>query len=295
MDIRLNSLDWTFIRAFVAVAEGGSLSSAARSLQTSQPTVGRQIQMLQDNLGVTLFARRPKGMELTDDGARLLPFAQQMMEAAGKLSMAATGAEANKSGTVRLAASVYVAHYVLPSILADLRRLEPNIQIELVPSDASENLLYRDADIALLMYRPDQLDIVARHLSDIELGAFATKSYLDHFGRPQHPNDLLQHDLVGYDRNDLIIRTMRDFGWDVAPENFATRCDSQSTYWELVRAGCGIGFGQAQVARRDSTLEQVLPNLSLQPLPLWIAAPKAVRHSPKVAAVWDHLIAAFTA
>lgn len=208
--------------------------------------------------------------------------------------MAATGTDADKSGTVRLTASVFVAHYVLPNLLAELRQREPLIQIELVASDTSDNLLYRDADIALRMYRPDQLDVVTRHLSDIELGIFAAKTYLDRRGKPEQPDDLLQHDLVGYDRNDLIIRTMRQFGWDVTPETFATRCDSQSAYWELVRSGCGIGFGQAKVARRDSTLEQVLHNLPIPTLPVWIAAPNAVRHSTRVAAVWDHLVAGFT-
>ena len=294
MDKRFASLDWTLIRAFVAVAQGGSLSAAARDLNTSQPTVGRQIQSLQDTLGVVLFARRPKGMELTTDGVRLLPFAEQMMQAAGQFSMAATGTDADKSGTVRLTASVFVAHYVLPNLLADLRQKEPLIQIELVASDASDNLLYRDADIALRMYRPDQLDIVTRHLTDIELGIFAAKTYLDRRGRPEQPDDLLQHDLVGYDRNDLIIRTMRQFGWDVTTDTFAMRCDSQSAYWELVRSGCGIGFGQADVARRDPVLEQLLPNIPIPPLPVWIAAPTAVRHSARVAAVWDHLVAGFT-
>ncbi|MBU2866097.1 LysR family transcriptional regulator [Pacificibacter marinus] len=289
MDNRLASLDWTLIRAFVAVAQGGSLSAAARDLHCSQPTIGRQIQSLQDALGVILFLRRPKGMVLTADGERLLPFAQQMMEAAGRFSMAATGADTQKAGTVRLTASVFVAHYVLPRILAELRQKEPLIQIELVPSDASENLLYRDADIALRMYRPSQLDIVARHLSDIEIGIFAAKSYIDRRGCPDDPKDLLAHDVIGYDRNDLIIRAMRQFGWDVSPNDFALRCDDQSAYWELVRAGCGIGFGQALVAQSDPNLVRLFDNLPIPTLSLWIAAPKAVRHTHRVAAVWDHL------
>lgn len=293
MDSRLASLDWTLIRAFVAVAQGGSLSAAARDLQTSQPTIGRQIQSLQETLGMTLVLRRPKGMELTEDGARLLPFAQQMMEAAGRFSMAAMGTDTQKSGTVRLTASVFVAHYVLPPILAELRQKEPLIQIELVSSDATENLLYRDADIALRMYRPSQLDIIARHLTDMELGVFAAKSYLDRKGCPQTVEALLEHDVIGYDRNDLILRAMRDFGWDVTPEDFVLRCDSQSAYWELVRAGCGIGFGQVLAAQKDPSVERLLETLPLSPLPLWIAAPKAVRHTARVAAVWDHLVASF--
>jgi DNA-binding transcriptional LysR family regulator len=289
MDERLASLDWTLVRAFVAVAQGGSLSAAARNLHSSQPTIGRQIQSLQDTLGVILFLRRPKGMVLTADGARLLPFAQQMMEAAGRFSMEATGTDTQKSGTVRLTASVFVSHYVLPRILAELRQKEPRIQIELVPSDASENLLYRDADIALRMYRPSQLDIVARHLADIEIGIFAAQSYLDRRGRPDDPKEMLAHDVVGYDRNDLIIRAMRQFGWDVSPNDFALRCDDQSAYWELVRAGCGIGFGQVLVAHSDPNLVRLFENLPIPTLPLWIAAPKAVRHTSRVAAVWDHL------
>lgn len=295
MDSRLASLDWTLIRAFVAVATTGSLSAAARDLHISQPTVGRQVQALQDALGVTLFARRPKGMELTEQGARLLPFAQQMLEAAGRFSLAASGAETQEVGTVRLTASVFVSHYVLPPILAALRRSAPTIEIELVPSDESENLLYREADIALRMYRPTQLDIVARHLADVQIGIFAAKSYLDLKGRPERAEDLMGHDLVGYDRNELIVRAMREFGWDMSRDDFAVRCDNQSVYWELVRAGCGIGFGQTAVAFGDSELERVLSDLPLPPLPLWLAAPKAVRFTPRVAAVWEHLARSFEA
>lgn len=290
----VSQLDWAQVRVFAAVSDAGSLSGAARALGISQPTVGRQIQALETVLGVALFTRKPRGLDLTDAGQRLLPSAREMMEAASRFALVAAGQDAGIAGTVRITASVYISHYVLPRMVARLRIAEPLIQIEVAPSDTSENLLFREADIAIRMYRPTQLDVVTRHIGDIRTGAFATRAYLDRHGRPRTEAELLDHDIIGYDRSDLIIRGLRDAGWDVRREDFPLRTDNQSVYWELVRAGCGIGFGQVHAALRDPTLEQVLPDLPIPPLPVWLATHAAMRHTPRIERVWRHLADALT-
>jgi DNA-binding transcriptional LysR family regulator len=178
---------------------------------------------------------------------------------------------------------------VLPPILARLRQAEPSIQIELVPSDTSENLLYNAADIALRMYRPEQLDIVARHVTDLSIGLYATPAYLDRRGRLQTPEDLRHHDFVGYDRDERILRVMRAMGMEVDRGFFPLRCDDQVVYWELVRAGCGIGGMQVGIAAQDPAVERVLPDLPLPGLPLWLAAPDSLRRNPRIRRVWDFL------
>ena len=162
----MDSPDWTLTRSFLAVAETGSLSAAARRLGLSQPTLGRHIAEMEARTGLSLFARQPRGLAPTEAALTLLPHARAMAEAAAHLSLAAAGRDPALTGTVRLTASRIFAHHLLPPVLADLRRAEPGIEIELVPSDISENLLYRQADIALRMYRPTQPDLVARHLGD---------------------------------------------------------------------------------------------------------------------------------
>ena len=279
-------LDWSLVQAFVAVADSGSLSAAAKSLNLTQPTVGRQISAMEDALGLELFQRRPKGMEITDIGLSLLPAAQSMSAAANELQMSAAGSKESPGGTVRITSSVFMGHYVLPGILAGIRREHPEIALELVPSDTSENLLFREADIAVRLYRPTQLDVVTRLIGALELGLFASKAYLDRIGRPV---DILDVDVVGYDRNDLIVQGFRTAGIEVTRDSFPVRCDLQSTYWELVRAGCGAGFCQRGIALKDPTVEEIPMDFRIPPLEVWLTAPEAIRLNPTVSKVWSAL------
>lgn len=295
MDILTETPDWSLIPAFLAAADTGSLSAAARRLGTSQPTIGRQIRQLEDQLDVALFTRHPRGLILSDHGLALLPAARDMQAAARALGLAAAGQDHGLRGTVRLTASQMVAHYILPPIIAQIRRAEPQITVDLVPSDSAENLLFREADIALRMFRSTQLDIVTRHLGDMPIAVFAARRYLDRHGRPETPEQMLTHALIGYDRSDLILRGMRDMGYPATRDWFAIRCDDQPTYFELVRAGCGLGFGQRHLIDRDPELEIIDLNLPIPALPLWLAAPQATRHTPRIARVWDLLARALPA
>lgn len=289
MDAGPEALNWALLRAFLAVAEAGSLSGAARVLGASQPTLGRQIREIESALGLALFRRHARGLELTEAGAAMLGPVRAMHAAALEVGLYAAGRETGLAGTVRITASEFVAHHLLPETIARIREQAPDIAIELVPSDSTENLLYREADIALRMYRPEQADIVSRQIGEIELGAFAARSYLARRGRPEGMADFLEHDLVGYDRSDLILRGMRAAGLDVSRDMFSTRCDSQTVYWELVRAGCGIGFGQLAVARRDPSIVEIDLGVQIPQLPIWIAAHRDLRHTPRVRKVWEML------
>ncbi len=133
----LERLDWSLIQAFLAVAETGSLSAAARQLGITQPTVGRQIQTLEADLGLSLFKRQARGMKLTEQGETLLTHARNMREAAETLSLHAAGKSSDLSGTVRITASVFTSHHYLPRIIAELRGDHPEIEVELVASDQS--------------------------------------------------------------------------------------------------------------------------------------------------------------
>lgn len=286
------SLDWSLIPAFLAVAETGSLSAAARQLDQSQPTLGRQIKTLERRLGVALFDRHARGLTLSTDGEELLPHAMRMREAFSALTLVSAGQAADLTGSVRVTASVFVSNFVLPEILAELRQIEPQIQIELVPNDGSQNLLFREADIALRMYRPTQLDIVTAHVTDLPLGCFAATDYIRRKGRPGTPDDLRHHDLIGYDNSDIILRAMRALGWPASRDDFALRCDDQAAYWQLVRAGCGVGFSQVAVGQADPAVEQLDLGLEIAPLPMWLAVHETLYRTPRVRRIWTLLTTA---
>jgi len=289
MDATFPFSDWSLIQSFLAVAETGSLSAAARRLNRSQPTLGRHIQNLENALGSHLFERHARGLRLSDSGNRLLPMAQTMHAQMNTIALTVAGQSQQLKGTVRITASVFASHHLLPPILAHIREQEPLIELELVPSDTSENLLFRAADIAVRMYRPNQLDIVTRHVCDLAIGVFAADSYLARKGTPQTPEQLRQHDLVGYDTNELILHTTRALGWTMERKDFATRCDNQATYWQLVRAGCGIGFSQRNVGTADPLVQELDLGLQIPPLPVWLAAHQAMRQTPRITRVWSLL------
>lgn len=288
----LAGLDWALIRAFLAVAREGSLSAAAAATGASQPTLGRQVRAAEAALGGSLFARHPRGLQLTEFGQRLLPEAAAMGEAAARLALAAAGEARGLSGPVRITASEFVALHWLPAALAPLREAEPGIAIEIVASDAIGNLLFREADIAVRMVRPGQLDLVARHLGDVPLGFHATRAYLDRHGRPATLADLKGHRLIGLDRSEELLAGFRAFGLPVGREDFGIRCDAHPVSYGFLCAGHGIGVSQVPFSARDPRLERVLPQVPLPSLPVWLTAHEALRTSPRIRRVWDHLAGA---
>ena len=282
-------IDWALIRSFLAVAETGSLSAAARQLGASQPTLGRQIRQLEDRLQQVLFQRQPKGLVLTENGAALIGPAQRMRAAMHDVTLTAAGLQTGLSGSVRITASETVSLYILPGILAKLRREQPSIQIDIVSTDSTENLLFREADIALRMYRPEQVELVAKKLGEFRFGLYASREYLDRAGWPGSVAELLKHPLIGYDRNEEILRGMIERGLPAKREWFALRCDSNPVNWELVRAGCGDGFGLSCNADGDDSIVHLDIPLDLPTLPVWLVTHQSLRHTPRISAVWAAL------
>jgi DNA-binding transcriptional LysR family regulator len=286
----LRNLDWSLIPSFLATAEAGSLSGAARLLGISQPTVGRHIADLEACLGVRLFDRAASGLRITEVGLSLVEHAQGMRDRAESLRRLAEGKAEAIEGTVRITSSEMVTAHLLPPILTELHHAEPRIQLEIVASLAAENLLLREADIALRMFRPEQADVITRHVADFELGIFAHPDYLGRRGTPATFAELDGHSVVGFDRTDILIRGFRTAGLDIDRDFFAFRSDSQSTGWEMVRSGFGIGFGPVVLGRRHG-LTQIFTDLKYEALrlPIWLTAHRDLRYSRRIRFVYDFL------
>lgn len=281
--------DWSLVRSFLAALDCGSLLGASKALGTSQPTIGRHIAELESQLGVVLFERTGRGLLPSDTALRLAESARQMESGALQLSRKVSLAQTRVTGTVRLTASQPVACYLLPPILVQMRESLPDIQIELVVSNGVSNLLRREADIALRMVQPDQSTLVARRIGKVTLGAYAHRDYLRRRGTPLLPPQLLDHALVGHDRNDSIARGFAANGYPVAAELFVLRTDDLIAYWEAVRAGIGIGFFADYVAHGDKSLVPILPMLKIAPIPMWLAVHREIRTNPRIRAVFDYL------
>ena len=283
------SFDWSLVRSFLAVLERGSLLAAARHLQSTQPTVGRHVAELEAQLGVVLFDRTGRGLQATEAALRLADAARAMQGGADSLARSAMRTHNVVSGTVRISASQPVACYVLPGLLARMRLSLPDVQVELVATNAVSNLLRREADIAVRMVQPKQATVIARRVGKVTLRACAHQDYLRRRGMPRQPTDLLEHDLIGGDLNDETLKGFAAAGLPVTREQFAFRTDDLIVVWEAVKAGLGIGFVSEHQIRTDPAVIPLLPRLKIDPLPVWLVVHKEIRTSKRIRGVYDFL------
>ena len=281
--------DWALVRAFLAVLEAGSLSGAAKKLGAQQPTLSRQVTALEAQLGAPLFERTGRGVEPTTMALAIADAARRMEAGADELLRRLARKRDLATGTVRITTSQVAASYLLPPLLAELQAVEPGIEIELVASNQLSNLLRREADIAVRMVRPAQASLVARKLGDIPIRACAHRSYLERAGTPLRPIELLQHRLIGYDRDETLRRGFAALGLPAAREQFALRTDDQLAFGRLVAAGAGIGFAAEYNLRYWPGVVAILPELKIPPLPCWLAVHREIRGSALVRRVYDFL------
>lgn len=290
------SPDWELFKTFLAVLREGSLSAAARALESTQPTMGRQVAALEQLLGVTLFIRGADGLTPTEAALRLLP-SMEAMAAAAKTALRAASSTADEAqGTVRITASHIVGNEVLPAILADLQAAYPRIAVELALSNRNQDLLRGDADIAVRMARPAQNALIAKKIGQLEIGLYAHRRYLARRGTPQRMADLPGHALIGYDCEDSYARVLeKKTGIKFSRDMFAFRSDSDVAQLAALRAGLGIGVCQRGIAGRDDNLLPVLHGEVTVTLDIWLAMHRDLRSNRRIRLVFDELARQLTA
>ncbi|MGY2048550.1 LysR family transcriptional regulator [Methylobacterium sp. JK268] len=281
---------WDHCRAVLAVLEEGSLSGAARALGLTQPTIGRQVAALEEALGVALFTRSPAGLVPTEAGLALRPHAEALRAAAAALVRSVAPAGEGVAGAVRITASEMVGGAVLPPILARLHAAHPGLALELVLSDRVQDLLRRDADIAVRMTPPVQEALVARRVGAVRLGLFARRDYLERTGVPERPTDLPRHSLVGFDTPTAFLRGFSFGDLPVTRELFAWRSDSTLAQFAAIRAGFGIGACQAALAASEPDLVAVLPETGWD-LPTFVVMHEDLRQVRRCRVAFDALVA----
>lgn len=274
---------WDLLETFLRVAEAGSLTGAAERLSSSQPTVTRELRALEQELGVPLFARHARGVTLTERGAELLPLAREVEATVQKLHRRASGLRQEPTGTVRISANEPIAVHALPPALAELRAEYPRLRLEVVVDNSASDLSRREADLAVRMFRPEQLDLVARRLGPLAIGLYAHARYLAERGEPQGLDDLAGHTLIGFDRDTFWLAAIREMG--LRSEQFALRTDSMLVQTEAVLAGAGIGALHVPLASRHRELSRLLEPYSPPPLELWLVHHEDLRGDPAIRAV----------
>lgn len=286
-----NEPNWAWYRTFLEVLEAGSLSAAGRAMGLTQPTVGRHIDSLESALALKLFTRSFDGFAPTDAALELKPYAADVAATAAALRRVASSHGSGVRGTVRLTASEVIGVEVLPPILAALRGQHPALVIELVLSNQVDDLLRREADIAIRMVRPAQEALVAQRIGDIELGLHAHERYLAAQGVPRSMDALSGHAVIGFDRENAFIRSWQDRFPTFSRSALAFRSDSDLAQLAAIRAGFGIGVCQSALAAKDKSLVRLLkPEFSIT-MDTWIAMHEDLRESPRCAVTFEALAA----
>lgn len=281
--------NWDWYRTFLAVLDSGSLSAAGRAMGLTQPTVGRHIDQLEAALGLKLFTRSFDGFAATEAALELKPYLLQVAAGEAALRRVASSHGTGVQGSVRISASEIIGVEVLPPILATLRQQHPQLVVELVLSNRADDLLQRQADIAVRMFRPTQEALLVRRVADIELGLHAHRDYLARQGTPRELEQLAEHGLIGFDRETAFIRRMQQQYPQFNRGAFAWRSDSDLAQLAALRAGFGIGACQVRLADNDPRLVRVLAEQFAPRLETWVAMHEDLRDSPRCAVTFAAL------
>ena len=291
MDRRAIKFDWNRARAFLVTAEEGSLSAAALALNMTQPTIGRQVSALEEELGITLFERTNSGLVLTQGGADLMVQVKAMADAATNLSLLASGHVDTVEGIVCISATEMISAFILPPIIEQLRNQWPKIEIEIIASSDTSDLSRREADIAIRNYRPTQKELIAKRVKNTLGHLYASKTYIQNFKNRLTPQDLNNAVFLGIDRSNNVISYLNKFGFDLSSSNFPLIVANHLVLWEMVKHGNGIGFMMEDIGDEEPLVERVLPTFPVFETETWLVAHRELKTSNRLRVVFDYLAA----
>lgn len=280
-------LDWNDLRFFLEVARVGRLSRAARRLGVSHTTVARHVARLEELLHNRLFETSEDGLIPTDAGATLIPLAEEMehraLEALDRLQIQGT-----LTGRVRIGAPDGFGNALLSRWLPEILKVEPQLEIELVPVPSAHKLWNRDVDIAISLDRPQTGRLVVRKLINYDLRLYAAPGFFSDTGVPAAPAALAGVQAVGY-INELLYADALDFERQIHPE-LRTRYRAATVQAQLdaVQAGAGVGVLPCYMAR-EAALQPILPEQIRFNRAYWLLYGEDSRNLTRIRRVADFL------
>ncbi len=285
----MSKFSWQWVQSFIAVVEVGSLSKAAQHLGLSQSTLSRQIAQLEKQLNMSLFNRSTQGLGLTAQAHQLVESAQQMQLAGEQFKRIASGSAMNLAGELRISVNEVIGLYYLPLAIKSFNQLYPEVQVEIEISNKASSLNKRDADIAIRMFRPTQLDLIAKRLPDIQLNFYASRQYLSQYGIPQNLEELLEHKMIGFDQDRQMLKAANKLDWPIDRASFIDRSDSLNLQIELAKQGCGISITHKKIIDQFIELQTILSNIAIPKLECWLVCHSDVQHNRRIRVMMDFL------
>ena len=285
----MTDLDWNHARAFLATAEAGSLSAAARRLELTQPTLSRQVAALETELGVALFERIGKKLVITEAGESLLQHARAMGEAALAMGFAASGRAEAIEGRVTISATDGYAAYILPSIVERIRRQAPQVTLVVIASNSLSDLQRREADIAIRHVRPEGDNLIGRLLRESAAQFYASRSWVERHGHPASPADIAPEEIIGFERSERFAEFLRGIGTRVGVDDLRLVSESTAVVWEMVKAGLGVALMSREIARHTPDVVELFPHIDPPRFPVWLVTHRELRTSRRIRLVYEVL------
>jgi DNA-binding transcriptional LysR family regulator len=281
--------DWNLLRSFIAIYETGTLTEAAARLNTTQPSMGRHLRELEAQINEILFVRLPGKLKPNARADALfeaiLPMRHSTREAA---NLFANSAE-TVAGAVRVAVAETYAYHVIPAILLPLLNKHPELEIELSVSNQSDNLLRRDADIAMRFFRPLQDDLIAVKVGDTSLGMYAHEDYLQQHGEPTELELTAGHIVSGNDREPMPKAGVLHGAPPKQPIRFRFRTDFVLAREASATAGHTMSMMFVDIAKTKPQLKRILADRINLKQEVWLCAHEELRRSPRMRLVWEQL------
>ncbi len=282
--------DWADIRLFLAIVDHGSLLAASEHLSSSQPTLGRRLAAMEERLGVPLFVRTGRRMQLTDTGRTILENARRMEREMLAIERAVDVQSKGLAGEVVITATEGTGTEWLAPELYEFHRQYPEIVLNIHVDNRAMNLLRREADIALRLGQPTDPQLIAKRLVTVGFGLYATQGYLDHSPPIRGLEDLHGHDFVGlYGADGKPQLSLGDYHPIDGPLRMVVVTNSPSAQISAARAGFGIAVLSHRWVSMRGDLVPVLPQISVQETDMWLVTHEELRHSARIRAVSDYL------
>ena len=284
-------MDWNALKIFLAIADSGTLTGAAKALEVNHSTVFRRLNTFEDEIGGRLFERLSHGYELTPMGEELLIEAKKIAASFDDMERHIVGKDIQPKGIVKITAPNNLAYRYLPQYLTEFNKTYPDIHIELLISNLEFNMTNRQADIAVRAtdFPPDHL--VGRKVRAIEWGVYASKAYKDKYGYPKNLEQLKEHSLIGATGS---MRNLTAFIWldKNCPQQIKTRCDELVAMASFVETGQGLAVLPDDQHRAG--IEKLFKFEPAQKSNLWLLTHPDLRHVERIKLVMQYLAKCFS-
>lgn len=281
----MNITNWDGLRFFLAAAETGSISSAARLLEANQSTVSRHIDALEKTLGEKLFQRSVKGLSFTAKGQAVFEQVQLIQQSIHKIQQPSPDDAESASGTVRLSLPEGLGQEILIPALGDFYRLYPNIKLIFNLSATTANFTQAEADVSVRLFCPQEEQLIVKSLGEMKMGLYASKAYEKTHGLPTRLKDLRKHKVITYGDHLSILAENQ---WLLNHSDESQRIlssDSTVTRFKATVSGAGISLQPIAMAQTDDRLIPLFAAAKMPAHEVWLVYPQDIQHVSRIRAV----------